>query len=606
MSSETAPGPAPVPTTLTLTSTPTARLAPLAGAERIEALDVVRGFALLGIFLMNIEWFGRPIASLREGMPRGLTGADWLAGWFVAYFVQGKFWTIFALLFGMGFAVMLGRAERAGRDFIGVYLRRILALAVFGAAHYLFLWDGDILFTYAVGALALLIVLYARPWPVVLAVAAFAGLGVLTGVEGLFAVAGGLASVGLFAIFLRSEVHVRLRSVRVPLFAFIVMVIGLGVCIAAVVFRLWPDALPAARLPLAVFGPMLVFVGWLAWRFREPASLRGARLGAGLFVLAAVAELAGGVMRHVGPDPTVLHQAAPAAVAAKAAAASATVAPAMPAGPSEAASATGNAAAKDMAKDTAKAKGAPKPTPAERAEKARAERDKRLAEQAADKAEEARLQARGSYAEWVLRRGGRFPQKVAGDAGFASLLVGVFLLGAAIVRLGVIDDTAARVAWFRRAALVGLPLGIGLGLAGSLIAMSHVPGDRHDGWGIAQGLTMLGNLPASLGWMALVVTLLHARSAARWMRLLAPMGRMALTNYLLQSLVAASVFYGYAMGRTDMPRAQQILFVLAVFAAQLVFSHWWLRRFRWGPVEWLWRGFTYREVPPMRLDAPSR
>ena len=47
------------------------------------------------------------MAAFNEGIPRGLTGVDWLASWFVAYFVAGKFWTIFSLLFGMGFAVML-------------------------------------------------------------------------------------------------------------------------------------------------------------------------------------------------------------------------------------------------------------------------------------------------------------------------------------------------------------------------------------------------------------------------------------------------------------------------------------------------------------------
>ena len=102
---------------------------------RIEALDVVRGFALFGIFLMNIEFFNRPMNGIGEGMPLGLTGTDWLASWFISYFVQGKFWTIFSLLFGMGFAVMLTRAERAGRPFLAPYLRRILGLAVFGAAH---------------------------------------------------------------------------------------------------------------------------------------------------------------------------------------------------------------------------------------------------------------------------------------------------------------------------------------------------------------------------------------------------------------------------------------------------------------------------------------
>lgn len=49
---------------------------PVAESERIEALDVVRGFALFGIFLMNIEWFNRPLTTFNEGMPRGLTGLD--------------------------------------------------------------------------------------------------------------------------------------------------------------------------------------------------------------------------------------------------------------------------------------------------------------------------------------------------------------------------------------------------------------------------------------------------------------------------------------------------------------------------------------------------
>jgi uncharacterized membrane protein YeiB len=74
---------------------PDQELVPITANQRIEALDVVRGFALLGIFLMNIEWFNRTISSLGEGMPRGLTGINWLASWFIAYFVQGKFWTIF-------------------------------------------------------------------------------------------------------------------------------------------------------------------------------------------------------------------------------------------------------------------------------------------------------------------------------------------------------------------------------------------------------------------------------------------------------------------------------------------------------------------------------
>jgi uncharacterized membrane protein YeiB len=73
----------------------------------------------------------------------------------------------------------------------------------------------------------------------------------------------------------------------------------------------------------------------------------------------------------------------------------------------------------------------------------------------------------------------------------------------------------------------------------------------------------------------------------------------------MQSLVCMFVFYGFGLGQWGMPRAQQVLFVVVVFAAQIAFSHWWLARFRYGPMEWLWRGFTYRQVPPLRIAGTS-
>lgn len=152
-------------------------LAPVESGERIHALDVVRGVALVGIFLMNVEFFNRPIADLGEGLPSTLTGIHALAGWLVYSFVQGKFWTMFSLLFGMGFAVMLTRAERAGRAFLAPYLRRIAALAVFGALHYILIWSGDILFSYAVAATGLLIVIYGRPRAIAAAFVALIGIG---------------------------------------------------------------------------------------------------------------------------------------------------------------------------------------------------------------------------------------------------------------------------------------------------------------------------------------------------------------------------------------------------------------------------------------------
>ena len=205
-----------------------------------------------------------------------------------------------------------------------------------------------------------------------------------------------------------------------------------------------------------------------------------------------------------------------------------------------------------------------------------------------------------------MLRAREFPEKVANDAGFAVLLASMFLLGVWFVRSGVMEDSAKHLAFFRKLALFGLPVGIGLGLLTGFIAMSHTPGERYDGWGIARGLVMLGNLPACLGYVGLVVTMLHSRTALSRIRVLAPLGRMALTNYLMQSLICMVFFYGFGLGHWGMPRAQQVLFVAAVYAAQIAFSHWWLARFRYGPMEWLWRGFTYRQVPPLRIaGAPA-
>ena len=78
-------------------------------------------------------------------------------------------------------------------------------------------------------------------------------------------------------------------------------------------------------------------------------------------------------------------------------------------------------------------------------------------------------------------------------------------------------------------------------------------------------------------------------------------GRLALTNYLLHSVILTTVFYGYGFGLyAEIPRFSQMGFVVAVVALQLVLSPWWLARYRFGPVEWLGRSLTYWQRQPMR------
>jgi uncharacterized membrane protein YeiB len=559
-------------------------LSPVTTGERIEALDVVRGFALLGIFLMNVEFFNRPLAGIGEGMPPGLTGIDWFASWFIAYFVQGKFWTIFTLLFGMGFAVMLTRAERANRTFMVPYLRRILALAVFGTMHFIFIWAGDILFSYAVAAGGLLVLLYGRWRPVLIALLVLVGLAFVPHLGAAGYVAGSLAFIALLALYLRSEKKVGRRA-RIPLFSFIFLILGTLGVIASVVLWVLPEGPKEPRVPVTTISGILLLTAFLSARYRDPIELRSLRLGLGVYVLPTLLMIVTGAVRYLSPpDPADL--TVEAIAAAKTGPPAPTELGQPTRAPSEDKTATGGA-------------------PSTEAAKKQAERAKRLAKHLEEKRNEERVLSRGTYAEAVEMRAREFPEKAAAEAGFAAVMISMFLIGVWFVRSGVMENVGAHMRLFRRLAFYALPSGIGLGLLGSLIATSHTPGSSSDGFQLAKGLAMLGSLPASLGYVGLVVLALHSSSVFAKVRVLAPAGRMALTNYLAQSLISSLVFYGYGAGQWGLARSWQVVYVVAVFALQVAFSHWWLARFRYGPMEWLWRAFTYRQLPAMRLSPPA-
>lgn len=129
---------------------------PVRTSERIDMLDAIRGFALFGILLMNLEAFNGPIMQAMSGIDPTLHGLDRIADAFIYIFVQGKFWTLFSLLFGIGFAIMYDSAARSGGDFRRIYKRRLWALLAIGAAHGILVWEGDILFTYALAGFVLL------------------------------------------------------------------------------------------------------------------------------------------------------------------------------------------------------------------------------------------------------------------------------------------------------------------------------------------------------------------------------------------------------------------------------------------------------------------
>ena len=110
-----------------------------------------------------------------------------------------------------------------------------------------------------------------------------------------------------------------------------------------------------------------------------------------------------------------------------------------------------------------------------------------------------------------------------------------------------------------------------------------------------------GSILVALGHIGLVMLIAKSGVLAGLMSRFAAVGRMALTNYLAHSVILTTVFYGYGLGLFgSVPRLWQMAFVAAVIGFQLWFSTWWLERYRFGPVEWLWRSVTYWRPQPMR------
>jgi len=176
----------------------------------------------------------------------------------------------------------------------------------------------------------------------------------------------------------------------------------------------------------------------------------------------------------------------------------------------------------------------------------------------------------------------------------------MFLLGMYAGRYHLIRFPPARSVLIQRVMWISLPVWLGLGiiltfgaqLLGGLYFKIH--------WKLLTLAWALHAPAGSLFYISAILSILAMRP--QWIAKLSPLGavgRMGLTNYLLQSTVGTLLYYGYGLGlQLKLGNLSGLVLGVAVFALQVPLSVWWLRRFQFGPVEWLWRSLTYMRVQP--------
>lgn len=395
--------------------------------ERIGSIDVLRGFAVLGILIMNIQYFSMISAAYMNPTVYGdLNGANWLVWLYSHLFADMKFMGLFSVLFGAGVLLFAVHAEAKGVKAAGLHYRRTFWLLLFGMLHGYCLWDGDILFAYAMCA---------------------------------------------FLVF------------------------------------------PFRRLKptkLLILGLLLVSV-------------------------CSIFYFGGGVM--------------------------------MPHVPQE--------ARETMSREWWSPDG-----------------------DTIDLEVEA---YRGSYAEQMTVR---VPSNLMMQTlVFLTILLwragGLMLIGMAFLKWGILSAKRSN-----RFYLLMLCFGFGIGIPLILYGVGqHI----ENGWSfeycffLGMQFNYWGSLFIVAGYIGVIILAVRLIKNPRILAPLAATGRMAFTNYILQTVICTTIFYGHGFGLFgSVERTGQILIVFGIWIFEILLSMLWLKYYRFGPLEWLWRSLTYWKFQPMR------
>ncbi|MEE9130713.1 MAG: DUF418 domain-containing protein [Phycisphaerales bacterium] len=446
---------------------------PVREPERIHTLDVLRGFAIFGIFMVNIAFFSMPLAKLIDpSLLADATAGDQVAHAVMRSLFEYKFVSLFSMLFGIGLIVQMQRAGKRNRPFVGLYLRRTFILMALGLAHAFLLWYGDILFIYSLVAL---VALWCR------------GLSPRV----MLALCAGALALSIMAIA--------------------------GFTVMGVVFG--PKATEAAEVqtgePIQTPESSEVDVDDVAAEETVDQALQ--------------AEL---------DDPWARYQA--------------------------------------VLKENGWQPGDP----------AWIELDIIAYKE-------------GPMMITLVQRAWTFliMLVIVALTGFGFRVGGMFLLGMALMKLNFFS--AERRRWHWSFCILGLTIG----LAGEFfLVWSYHHSNYQVGWmqGGAEVFHNISSLALCLGYVGTITLIVRSGLLKRLTYAFSCVGRTALTNYLLQTIVATYIMYWWGLGLfNDVSRPAQLAMVVGIYAAQLVLSVLYLRVFRIGPFEWLWRSLTYLKLQPI-------
>ena len=410
-------------------SGPTMAMVPVQPQRRIKVVDVLRGFSVLGILLVNMPGFSGYLYSPVEQMAPIHRAVTLL----IRFFAQAKFYTLFSFLFGWGMAIQMERAARRGARFVRHYVRRLLILLLIGLVHTLLIWDGDILATYALLGLPLL----------------------------------------LF----------RKQSDRTILLAVVI-------CILIPVL-------------LSAPGPVASF-------------------------------------RETYADLTAPYH------------------------------------------------------------------------QAMMEGYYADVHTEGSYLDLTVHRFNATRYGYTNVIYWGTHIFGMFLLGLFVGRRKIFENIPQHLPLFRKVMWAGLIVGVFFNLL--FVAATNSPDLVPPDYGelATRGARTIGGPALCLFYISAIVLLFQRRGWRDRLVRLAPVGRMALTNYLSHSVVFTLIFYGYGLGLYGrFGPAITIILTFVIYRVQISLSAWWLDRYRFGPLEWLWRSLTYGKFQslapePRRADRFDR